>query len=176
MKDLTIKVLAVGLAKGVIETVGFPTTAQIDEYKAWNATVHNIGEAGVFGLGVVNAVGPGNIVLKVAGEETVISPGYYLRYYYTEAKPNCTRLTQSGEVKFSAVGTYTIKIWGMHKDAETWYYDDEKVFTVTVEEELIVPTLWEKLKKFIEENPLAVAVGLGSVVGGAVIYQKKSEK
>jgi len=173
---LTIKVTTAGLAKGVIEAVNFPIAAQVDEYKAWNATVHNIGETGLLGLGVVNAAGPGSIVLKVAGEETVISPGYYLRYYYPEAVPNCTRLTQSGEVKFSAVGAYTIKIWGMHGENGSWYYDDEKVFTVTVTEEAVEPTLWEKVKKYAEENPLAVAVGIGAVVGGTVIYQKKSKE
>lgn len=174
---MTIKVTtAVGKAKGDIEAAGFPTTIQVDEFEAWNATIHNIGETGIFGLGIVNADGnPGNIVLKVGGEETVISSGQYLRYYYTAAKPNCTRLTKSGEVKFTSIGDYTIKIWGMHEDAGKWYYDDEESFTVTVEEEPVEPTFWEKLVAFVEKNPLTVAIGLGSVIGGAVIYQKKSK-
>lgn len=175
---MTIKTLTAGLAKGVIEAVSFPSVAKLDEYKAWNATVHNIGETGMLALGVVNNVNnPGSIVVKGGGKENTISSGQYLRYYYPDPVVNCTRLTISdGEVKFLVLGTYTITIWGMHKEGELWVYDDERVFTVTVAEEPIEPTLWEKIKEFAEENPLTVVVGLGSVIGGAVVYQKKSKK
>lgn len=181
---MTIKVLEVGKAKGVLEAVGFPTAAQIDIFKSWNVTVHNLGDTGVFALGVVNAASsPGNIILKDVDGEYIVSPNYYLRWVHQDAdgnyvaKPNCTRITINATVKFLVVGTYVIKIWGMHYENGNWYYDDEKIFTVTVTaEEEEEPTLWDKLKDFADKNPLAVAVGIGSVVGGAVIYQKKSEK
>ena len=173
---MTIKTL-VEVAKGVIEAASFPVSIQVDVWKDWSATVHNIGATGYLGLGIVNGAGnPGSIVVKSGGKETTIAPNQYLRWYYTDPVSNCTLLTISdGEVKFLGVGTYTIKIWAMHREGETWIYDDEKIFTVVVEEEVVEPTLWEKLKEFVEENPLAVAVGLGSVIGGAVIYQKKSK-
>lgn len=177
---MTIKVITNGvnggLAKGELEAAGFPTEAQIGEYGAWNATAHNIGDTGILGLGIVNVAGnPGNIVLKVGGEETVISPNQYLRYYYTDAKPNCTRLTVSGGIKFSSLGSYAIKAWAMHLDAGKWYYDDEKLFTVTVAEEPVEETFWEKLKKYADENPLAVVAGVGAVIGGTIIYQKQEK-
>ena len=175
---MTIKVLVeVGLAKGVVEAAGFPTAAEIDVYGAWNATAHNIGDTGVFGLGIVNTGGnPGNIVIKVNEEETVISQDQYLRYYYVDAKPYCTRISMSGAIKFTSIGSYTIKVWGMHLDAGVWYYDDEKIFKVTVTTEPPPePTFWEKLKKYADENPLSVVVGVGAVLGGAILY-RKSEK
>jgi len=176
---VTIKVAAeTGLAKGVIEAAGFPTAAKIDTYGAWNATAHNVGDAGIFGLGIANISGnPGNIVLKVGDKETVISPGYYLRYYYPDAKPYCTRIDVSGSIKFSAVGSYTLEALALHQISTGWIIDDRKSFAVTVtKEEVPEPTFWEKLQKYVDEHPLSVVVGIGTVIGGALVFRNKSEK
>mgnify|MGYP001067477889 CR=1 FL=1 len=174
---MTIKVTTVGLAEGVIEVANFLTAAQVDVYKAWNATVHNIGDTGLLALGVVNSTGnPGSITIREGGEELVISPNQYLRYSYPDPVVNCTRITISAEVKFSVKGTYTIMIWGMHGEDSTWIMDDEKSFTVTVTEEPAPePTLWERLLKFIEENPLIVVVAVGAVIGGWAISRRRED-
>lgn len=184
MRGMTIKVLEMGVAKGVLEAVSFPIAAKVGVFKAWNALVHNLGDTGVFALGIVNASGPGTIIVKDSDGENSISPGYYVRWVHMDAdgnyvaKPNCTRIAVDAEVKFPVIGIYNIKIWGLHLEGGSWYYDAERIFTVTVtEEEEPEPTKWEELETFLKENPLAVAIGLGSViVGGASLYQKKSRK
>ena len=122
---MTIKLAAgTGVAKGNLGTVEFPTKAQINKYVPWSGEVTNIGGTGVFGLGIVNvAENSGNFTLKVEGKELIVSPNKYVCYYFAEPKPNGTELLVEGEVKFSSIGTYTIRIWGMHLDLGKWYYE-----------------------------------------------------
>lgn len=172
---MTIKVVDVaGVAKGDLGTVVFPDKAQVNKYIPWSGIVTNIGSTGIFGLGIVNvAENSGNFTLKVEGKELIVSPNKYVCYYFAEPKPNGTELLVEGEVKFSSIGTYTIRIWGMHLDLGKWYYDDEKIVTIIVVEESTEPTFWEKLTDFAEKNPIPVAVGVGTVIGGVIVWQKK---
>ena len=172
---MTIKVVDVaGVAKGDLGTVVFPDKAQVNKYIPWSGIVTNIGSTGIFGLGIVNvAENSGNFTLKVGGKELILTPNKYVCYYFEEPKPNGTELSVEGEIKFSSIGTYTIKIWAMHLDLGKWYYDDEKVITITVIEESTEPTFWEKLTDFAEKNPIPVAVGVGTVIGGVIVWQKK---
>ncbi len=174
---MTIKVTVLEKAKGVIESANFPATVQVGTFATWDAVAHNVGSTGLLGMGIVNITGnPGEIILKVNEEEVTIPQGTYMRYYYPTSVPYCTRLVQDGKVKFLATGTYTIKVWGMHQEDGKWYYDDEKSFSVVVTEEIVEASFWETLKKFAKENPIVVAIGVGSAIGGAIVWQKKSEE
>lgn len=131
---MTITLKTAGVAKGVVESAVIPDSAGIEEYKPWDMDIHNIGNTGVFGGGICNAYGPGSVVVKWQGEETELSPdpSRALIFYYTDAKPNCTHLKTSGEIKFMAEGTYTIRVYGVHRENSSWIADDYKEFTVEV--------------------------------------------
>ena len=121
------------VAKGSIEAHSFPDAADVGAEKSWNMTVHNIGDTGIFGLGIVNPSGnPGSIVITFQGTEHTIIPGYYLRIRTPGEVPNCTRIIASGTIKFLNKGSYTLKLWGMHLRDSTWYYDQEILIPVSV--------------------------------------------
>ncbi|MBU0846399.1 hypothetical protein KKH23_04360, partial [Patescibacteria group bacterium] len=121
------------VAKGSIEAEAFPRSADVGVDKPWSAKVHNIGDTGRLGLGIGNADGnPGSIVLTWQGNVYTIEPGNYLRISTVAEVPNCTRIDTSGQIAFQTEGNYTLRIQGIHLDGATWYYDDERIVTVTV--------------------------------------------
>ena len=131
---MTIKVITAGYAKGVVESAVIPASVGVNEYEIWSMTIHNAGDTGIFGGGIVNAAGPGNVVVLWEREETVLPPDptKALIIHYAEAQPNCTRLSTHALIKFMTEGTYTIQIHGVHQEGTTWYSDDYKEFTVVV--------------------------------------------
>ena len=123
-----------GLAPvGSIVSRNFPDSAQVGVIEPWDVTIRNSGTTGRIGFGVVNNAGnPGNMVFSWQGEETIISPGIYFRIETIESVPNGFEMALSGSVRFEVAGSYAIRIWGMHEEAGTWYYDEEIPITVTV--------------------------------------------
>ena len=174
---MTIKLMeGAGIAKGELGVVTIPTKAQVNKYVPWSGKVTNIGGFGLFGIGVVNTAGnPGNMTFKLGGKEMIIAPNRYINYYHTDPMPTGAEVVVEGEIKFSVIGTYNIKVWALHEDAGRWYYDEELVFNTVVTEESVEKTFWEKLKAYTEENPLQVAVAVGVVAGGALVWQKKQK-
>lgn len=131
---MTIKLVTAGYAKGVVESAVVPSTAGVDVYVSWSMVIHNIGDAGIFGGGIVNASGPGSVIVKWDTTETELPPDptKAMIIYYETAQPNCTRLSTSGQIKFMVAGTYTIQIHAVHQEGTAWYSDDYKEFTVVV--------------------------------------------
>jgi hypothetical protein len=119
-------------SEGRIVTYSYPTGAQLGEPVNWSATIMNAGTKGSVGLGIVNQAGNiGNITVTYYGEETVIPPGNYLRLWYDDVEPD-EEFSLDGTVKYDAEGTYTIKLWAMHLEGGTWYYDEEIPLSVSV--------------------------------------------
>ena len=135
---MTIKLTQAGFAKGVVESAVVPTSAGVDAYVPWSMVIHNIGDTGIFGGGIVNASGPGNVVVKWYNpstgkyEEIIMPPDptTFTIFHYVDAQPNCTRLNTSGQIKFMVEGTYIIQIHGVHQEGTAWYSDDYREFTV----------------------------------------------
>lgn len=157
-----------GNAQGVIEALTFPISVVTGENEFWDATVHNIGDTGGLAFGIVNEAGnPGDMVVTYAGGETLISPGYLVRYFLTD-RDYCYRLILDGTVRFLVEGTYTVKLWGMHEEAGSWVSDDEQIKVVGVqtteppEEE---PTIWEQIVQFVQEHPAAMAAAILTPLG-----------
>jgi len=117
-----------GKPHGHIEDYSFPTSATVDESKAWSMKIHNNGDAsGEICAGIANMPGnPGDVEVycNETGETRTIPPGYILRIYGT--RDVCSRVSVSGTVKFKAEGSYTIRLVGGHREDTTWI-DDESV-------------------------------------------------
>ena len=123
------------VARAVVESASFPTTASINSYKNWSSVVHNVGDTGVFGIAIVNSSGPGSIVILWGGTETElpVSPTVGMIIYSNTEKPNCTRLSIDGQIKFKVAGNYTIYCYGAHQEGTIWVIDDtSKFFEVVV--------------------------------------------
>ena len=123
----------------VIESSDIVTPVKKDTYSTIKIVVHNIGDTGIMGAAVGNkSENPGNIVIRVnSGEEQIVEPGYMLIQYYTDPKPNCTRLEFDGtnklEIKYPTEGTYTIYLIGAHQKSDlTWVADDVDDHSVEV--------------------------------------------
>lgn len=121
-------------AKGKVVSAVMPSSAKVDEWKAWSMYIHNDGDSGIFGGGIVHVSGPGNAVVEWQGAETVLPPDptKALLIYFSEAQPFCTSLNTEGGIKFTVEGTYVIQVHGVHQEDTTWYSDDYKEFTVEV--------------------------------------------
>lgn len=159
---MTIKVRELEFAKGVVISAVMPSEAGTDEYKPWSMDIHNAGGSGIFGGGIVNYSGPGNIIVLWQGEETVLppSPTGALILHYVEAQPNCTHLVTSGSIKFMAEGTYVIQVHGVHQEPDGWWSDDYREFAVVVSG--VPPGEYCSLS--------GVVTGLfGMAVGGAIV-------
>jgi hypothetical protein len=128
-------------AKAVVESANMPTTAKVGTYIDWSMIVHNIGDTGIFGGGIMNYGGPGSAVVLWNGVETEIPPSTTSGWivYYNDAQPNCTRLQTNGQIKFLVKGTYTIYVIGVHQEGTDWIVDDYKPFSITVTEEAPPP-------------------------------------
>lgn len=123
------------LAKGVIEEVTFPSSAEIDIQSSWSLVVHNIGTTGRFAALIVNASGnPGDIKLTWEGREWIIPPtDRGLRIYSSAPEPNCMNIRANGQIAFTVAGNYNIRILAQHEGApDVWIKDDERVKTVNV--------------------------------------------
>jgi len=117
----------------VLEDYTFPLSVDAGVTYSIMLLIHNVGTDGIIAGGVVNDTGnPGSITLIADGEEFVIAPGQYLRSASTSAVPNCTRIEVIRSVRFSVQGTYTIKLWAMHEEDGSWFYDQEVPIVVTV--------------------------------------------
>jgi len=149
---VTIKFKEVGAAKVTIESAYIPSDARPNEYIGWNFRVHNIGETGIMGGAIQNYSGPDSIVIRWSGKEVELEPSTTKAWilYNTDPVPNCSRIEASGEIKFKSVGSYTIRILGVHREDGDWYIDDDRSFDVTVKEYAPPPppppkTPWEML-------------------------------
>jgi hypothetical protein len=133
-QDLHAGTMEETTAKAIIEAAVMPDTADIDSYVDWSMTVHNVGIAGIFGGAIINHDGPGSVVIKWQGKETELSPSptHAFIISYVDAQPNCTRLVQSGQIKFLVAGTYVIQVHGVHAEDDNWFSDDYREFTVEV--------------------------------------------
>ncbi|MBU1066981.1 carboxypeptidase-like regulatory domain-containing protein [Patescibacteria group bacterium] len=165
---MTVKLQQVGVAEGIVEAVSIPLSIETGEYKPWSMDIHNAGESGIFGGGIVNYSGPGNIVVEWQGEETVMPPsptGAFI-IHYADPQPNCTHLITDGRIKFMAEGTYVIQVHGVHQEGTDWFSDDYKEFSVVV-------------SGAVEEycSLSGVVTGFfGMVVGGAVVELNGEER
>lgn len=157
-----------GNPKGKIESYNFPDDAVAGKERPYSMVVHNIGGTGTYGCGIVNVTGNPGLIKFILDDQTInVNQGEYLRSY--QSGPYCSRFTTSRQIIFTVPGTYKILLWGMYKVSDTWYYIPEAELTITVTEEEVTKSLWERFKEFASENPLPVAVAVGSVViGGAV--------
>ena len=159
---MTIKLTTVGVAKGIVESAVMPASAGVDKYEPWSMVIHNAGDTGIFGGAIMNAAGPGNIVVLFQGEEITMPPDPTKAFiiHYDEAQPNCTRLSVNGQIKFMTEGAYTIQIHGVHQEDTAWYSDDYKEFSVAVSG--VPPVQYCSLK--------GVVTGFfGRAVGGAIV-------
>lgn len=131
---MTIKVITAGFAKGVVESAVIPSSADTGVYLSWSIVIHNIGDTGIFGGGIVNFSGPGSVIVLWQSEESELppDPSRALIISYVDAQPNCTKLNTSGQIKFMVEGTYVIQIHGVHQEDTLWYSDDYREFTVVV--------------------------------------------
>ncbi len=134
------------VAKGVIESYTFPSSASVGVQANWSIVAHNIGSDGKFAAGIVNPAGnPGDMTITWGGAETVIPPGSYYRINTVSSVPNCFRINESGLVKFAVAGNYTIKLRAMHEGRPgEWIHDDERVLTVNVGG--VTPPVWPVVK------------------------------
>ena len=146
------------VAQGDLVSYVFPSTAEVGKEAPWSCDVHNAGTDGVVGFGIVNNAGnPGNIVVRWGGKDDTLEPGYYWKGYTANPVPNCSHLVIGGQVVFQAEGSHTVRLWAMHQEGATWFYDEEvtctvnvvpsgyKVKTVTVlsDKQINVPFLWD---------------------------------
>lgn len=171
---MTITLVEGANANGKITGYSFPSKVTVGVEAAYSIDVSNIGGAGDYGCGLVNETGnPGYItILTETGISFNLDQGDYLRTH--KVGPAGDMFTTNKKVIFSVVGTYNIPLWNMYLDPDgVWRYTVEAELSVEVVEEEVEQTFWEKLKEFVKENPLAFAVGVGSVVlTGAVVGGK----
>lgn len=163
--------------KATLEDYTFPIEAVIDTFKSWSIKIHNVGGIGSIGAGIVNNTGnPGNITIEHNSKQIEIPPNQYYRLWLDD-KPNCTRLSLSGKVKFASAGTYDIRIRAMHREGETWYYDEEETITVTVSAEPPEPpTLWDTILEWwngLEGYQKAILIGTPIAVGAVIITRPR---
>ena len=102
--------------KGVIKSYTWPSSAYVGEWKPWTLVVHNEGAKGVGGGGIGNrGDSPGAIKVRIWGKEITVEPGYAL-FLRDDNWEHCEELKFSGEVSFTASGTYYIVLMAAHKE------------------------------------------------------------
>lgn len=164
---MTIKLTAVGVPNVVVEAAHVAPEAVIDDYVEWSLRVHNTGDLGIMAAGIQNYSGLSSVTVRWQGEEYVLPPSttQFLRIYYPDAKPNCTRIEANGEIKFETAGTYKIRILGVHQENTSWFLDDHEEFTV----EAIISDLLAQFLKWLDGLKDWQKIGLiaiPAVVGG----------
>ena len=114
-----------GKPRGNLEAYSFPGEAEVGKEYNWTMTVHNNGEAsGEVGAGIGNMDGnPGNIVITVEDQIFEIPPGQVLIMHTTLNV--CDRINLTGKIKFTAEGSYTLRLMGLHYEEE-WVIDTYK--------------------------------------------------
>ncbi len=153
-----------GNPRGKIQDYNFPDKGVAGVEYSFSIVVQNIGGEGVYGCGVVNAIGnPGLIKIIFEDREIIIDQGKYLRSSKVGAYG--TGFTISRKILFSVPGTYTIPLWGMYLvPPDSWHYDQETVLSIVITEASEEKTTWERFREFFESNKVLVVVGLGSAV------------
>ena len=117
----------------VIEDYTFPLSVDAGVPYSIRLLVHNVGTDGIIAGGIVNDTGnPGSFTIISESGETIIDPGQYLRSSTTSPVVNCTTIEIIRSIRFSTQGTYTVKLWAMHEEDGSWFYDQEVPLVVTV--------------------------------------------
>ncbi len=135
------------MAKGVIEELTFPSSAEIDIQSNWSLVAHNIGTTGRFAAIIVNASGnPGDIKVTWGGKEWILPPtNQGLRIFSSAPEPNCMRIRANGQIAFTVGGNYNIRILAQHEGApDVWLSDDERIIPVNVAG--VMPPEWPIVK------------------------------
>ena len=178
------------MAKGVIEELTFPSSAEIDVQSNWSLVVHNIGTEGRFAAIIVNASGnPGDIKVTWEGKEWILPPtNRGLRIFSSSPEPNCMRIRANGQIAFTVEGSYNIRVLAQHEGApDVWLSDEEQIITVNVAE--VTPPEWPivKTEQVFDNERLAPGlfieatkqrekpVDTSHVLGGRIEYSVKLE-
>ena len=126
-----------GMARGKVRGFTVPEEAKTGEWRDFYVEVENIGDRGLLFAGIANdARNPGDIIVKVEGEEYQVPPGYML-YAYTEVDSGGV-IRLSGELKFTEPSVHMLYGVGGHIEDDKLIVDDyiRKISRVYAETEI----------------------------------------
>lgn len=105
-----------GLPHGNLVSYNFPTACNLNVDYDWSADVHNNGDSsGDILLGLANYSGPGDMIVTYGGAEHTVRPSEV--YWIRQAKNVCEHIVESGKVRFTTIGSYTIWVIGGHVES-----------------------------------------------------------
>lgn len=176
------------VAQSIITGHYFPSSIEVGKSASWNIEAHNNGTEGIYGIGVSNESGnPGSIIIYREGKEYNIPPGRYFRTSTVGAVPYCTSINVDGEVTIPTVGTYNIRLFGLHLENGVWTIDDQRTISVRTSEPgpaewpvtepihvfdnvLLKAEWWDAWK---EKSRTVINIDTSLLVGGKLDYRIK---